>query len=391
LAILKKFDVKIVSIRLIKDEICSSRNNYQNTMNTTSIRKNIDEEILIECKVSDLLEYHESHDTGLNISDLSSGSSGLKHINEAALLHILNARYCRDRISTIVSSSSSSIEYPSTSSITLYINPFKSLPDTYDIQKYYSSLVSHRERDAHIYNLPRRAMDAMSKKGGSGTNDASDANNSVIVVTGESGSGKTEATKLMMKFVLDKVTTLKKDHFHRSLGVNLTATSVVLEAFGHCSTTDNRNSSRASTYYKIFFDRSVKIQQIHGIQVSSYLFDKSRVHSQGVNEGNFNIFFQKDELDEIYKERHRDMVLSGSTERDTRIIKRLVRVLNDHRIDYAVSSWSEATYEVLEKNIEEDKLLPMFNKDLDTRTGQDGKHPAEQIHEKWVKSIEHLI
>ena len=109
------------------------------------------------------------------------------------------------------------------------------------------------------------------------------------------------------------------------------------------------------------------------------------------SEGDFNIFFQKDELDKIYRDRHRDMVLSGSTERDTRIIKRLVRVLNDHRIDYAVGSWSEATYEVLEKNIEEDKLLPMFNKDLDTRTGQDGKHPAEQIHEKWVKSIEHLI
>ena len=108
-------------------------------------------------------------------------------------------------------------------------------------------------------------------------------------------------------------------------------------------------------------------------------------------QGEFNIFFMKNELDKIYKDKHREMILSASPERDTKIIKRMVSFLYNNQIDFAISSWGGLTYEILKENIGTDRLLPMFNEEMDTSVGKDGKHPAEPIHEKWIKSIEHLI
>jgi len=56
-----------------------------------------------------------------------------------------------------------------------------------------------------------------------------------------------------------------------------------------------------------------------------------------------------------------------------------------------MSSWSKDTYEFLTDSIAETNLLPMFNEEGDDSRGIDGSHPAENIHEKWVKSIEKQI
>lgn len=101
-----------------------------------------------------------------------------------------------------------------------------------------------------------------------------------------------------------------------------------------------------------------------------------------------NIFFQKDELDQYFKERSRDRVTRYNPRRDQLIIRRIINILESNGIDYHVSSWSRDTFGFLEQVVDQKNLLPMFNKEQDSAVGIDGSHPAEAIHEKWAKSIE---
>jgi len=101
-----------------------------------------------------------------------------------------------------------------------------------------------------------------------------------------------------------------------------------------------------------------------------------------------NIFFQKDELDQYFKERSKDRVTRYNPRRDQLIIRRIINILESNGIDYHVSSWSRDTFDFLEQMVDQKNLLPMFNKEEDTAVGIDGSHPAESIHEKWAKSIE---
>ena len=101
----------------------------------------------------------------------------------------------------------------------------------------------------------------------------------------------------------------------------------------------------------------------------------------------FNIFFDKDEHQGIVKKAHREMVLADTTRRETRIIHRIVSGLKKAGVDFMISSWSDEVYEVLKSCTDKKNLLPKFNGDNDRSTGRDGLHPAEHIHEKWVRSI----
>jgi len=109
------------------------------------------------------------------------------------------------------------------------------------------------------------------------------------------------------------------------------------------------------------------------------------------DEPHFNIFFDKDEHQEIIKKAHRKMILTNPTRRDTRIIHRIVSCLQAAGVDFFISSWSDEVYETLKSCTNKKNLLPKFNEDNDRSLGIDGSHPAEHIHEKWVRSIEKQI
>ena len=101
----------------------------------------------------------------------------------------------------------------------------------------------------------------------------------------------------------------------------------------------------------------------------------------------FNIFFDKDEHQEIIKKAHRKMILANTTRRDTRIVHRIVSCLEAAGVDFFISSWSDGVYEVLKSCTNNKNLLPKFNEENDRSIGIDGVHPAEHIHEKWARSI----
>lgn len=102
----------------------------------------------------------------------------------------------------------------------------------------------------------------------------------------------------------------------------------------------------------------------------------------------FNIYFSQKEIEKIAKKSERDLINPNHIKRDYRILKRLIEFLAKEKVDFKISSWCPDTYKFLEKITKKEKLLPMFNQERDTSVGIDGQHPAEKIHEKWVKSFQ---
>ena len=95
--------------------------------------------------------------------------------------------------------------------------------------------------------------------------------------------------------------------------------------------------------------------------------------------------------EEILDKEVRKLVLSDFNKRDRRIISRLISYLESKDVDFSISSWSNEVYDVLKSCTDKNNLLPKFNEENDRSTGEDGSHPAEHIHEKWVRSIKSQV
>uniref|UniRef100_A0A671SY55 Unconventional myosin-Ib n=1 Tax=Sinocyclocheilus anshuiensis TaxID=1608454 RepID=A0A671SY55_9TELE len=155
-------------------------------------------------------------------------------------------------------------------SVVISMNPYKSLP-------IYTAEKVEEYRNRNFYELSPHILNIFSFK---------QDNDQCILITGESGAGKTEASKFVMSYV---AAVCGKGQEVNKVKEQLLQSNPVLEAFGNAKTVKNDNSSRFGKYMDIEFD--FKGDPLGGV-ISNYLLEKSRVVKQPRGERNFHIFYQ---------------------------------------------------------------------------------------------------
>jgi myosin V len=123
-----------------------------------------------------------------------------------------------------------------------------------------------------------------------------DTRNQTVVVSGESGAGKTVSAKYIMRYFATRGTpdqpgkvSVGRAHSISQTEEQILATNPVMEAFGNAKTTRNDNSSRFGKYIEIMFDERTSII---GARIRTYLLERSRLVFQPLKERNYHIFYQ---------------------------------------------------------------------------------------------------
>merc|ERR1712079_535132 len=110
-----------------------------------------------------------------------------------------------------------------------------------------------------------------------------------MLITGESGAGKTENTKKVISYLAQVAASGKKTGKKVSLEDQIVATNPILESYGNAKTSRNDNSSRFGKFIRIHFTASGKLA---GCDIESYLLEKSRITQQQEVERSYHIFYQ---------------------------------------------------------------------------------------------------
>ncbi|CAF0951774.1 unnamed protein product [Rotaria sp. Silwood1] len=195
----------------------------------------------------------------------------LTYLNDASVLATLRDRYSRWLI------------YTYSGLFCVVINPYKRLP-IYTMKVVLSYRGKKRTEVApHLYAISDNAYANMLR----------DRENQSMLITGESGAGKTENTKKVIQyFALVAAAGAKKEDDGKktmTLEDQIVSANPVLEAYGNAKTTRNNNSSRFGKFIRIHFGPSGKIA---GADIEVYLLEKSRVIFQQPAERNYHIFYQ---------------------------------------------------------------------------------------------------
>ncbi|KAH8423484.1 type II myosin [Aspergillus melleus] len=204
--------------------------------------------------------------------DKADDMAELTHLNEASVVHNLHSRYQADLI------------YTYSGLFLVTVNPYCPLPIySNEYVKMYKGR-SREETRPHIFAMADKAFRNLVEEG----------QNQSILVTGESGAGKTENTKKVIQY-LAAVATSDTPYVRSatkqmsSLSQQILRANPILEAFGNAQTVRNNNSSRFGKFIRIEFSRS---GQISGAYIDWYLLEKSRVVKPNQQERNYHVFYQ---------------------------------------------------------------------------------------------------
>jgi myosin-5 len=203
----------------------------------------------------------------------------LPHLHEPAILHALSERFFRGKI------------YTWTGPVLIAVNPFQRLAlYESDILEQYrhdgllkaQGMQTGEELEPHVFAIADRSYRQM----------MSEARKSQsILISGESGAGKTESTKIVMLYL----TTLgaggedASEQGELSIMQKVLQSNPVLEAFGNARTLRNDNSSRFGKFIELGFNRAGHLK---GAKVQTYLLEKVRLAFHAAGERNYHIFYQ---------------------------------------------------------------------------------------------------
>ncbi|ESO85384.1 hypothetical protein LOTGIDRAFT_154879 [Lottia gigantea] len=226
--------------------------------------------------------------------------SRLSYLNEEILLSSLKSRYKKDKI------------YSKCGDILIAINPNRPLP-IYDAEHHqrFRWQNASTQQEPHVFATAALAFQRLVET----------KTDQVILVSGESGAGKTETTKFIIKHIVHLCGNAQSDLHKKILNIN-----PLMEAFGNARTNLNGNSSRFGKFIQINFDAEGGIQ---GAVVRDYLLEKSRVVHQPNGEGNFHIFYAF--IAGVDPSLKRKLLLD---KKSYRITKNIVGDLDYHRNQY---------------------------------------------------------
>lgn len=153
--------------------------------------------------------------------------------------------------------------------ILLSLNPFSDLK-IYDTNVMKAYFKNYGSVEPHVYSVAENAIQNLEVNG-----------NQTIIVSGESGSGKTVNSQHILRYIIWRCNGCKK------LEKLLLASHFILECFGNAKTQINENSSRYGKYLTLYFEND----KIVGGKIEEYLLEKSRVTHQPKENKNFHIFY----------------------------------------------------------------------------------------------------
>ena len=209
----------------------------------------------------------------------------MSHLNEPSVLSTLHTRYDDDDI------------YTKAGNVLIAVNPFKPMDALYSderAQLYTESSSSGRgsvdeEEDRtttapHVFAVAAEAYREMRSKG----------KDQALVVGGESGAGKTETTKIAMRYLASVGGGSGRRRGHgqgdaSSVETRILQTNPILESFGNAKTERNDNSSRFGKLIDIDFDDAGAMR---GARIQTYLLEKSRVVAPAEGERSYHVFYQ---------------------------------------------------------------------------------------------------
>lgn len=210
------------------------------------------------------------------ILEATDDLTSLSYLNEPAVLHAIRMRYSQLNI------------YTYSGIVLIATNPFQRIDSLYtpDIIQAYSG-ARRGDLEPHLFAIAEDAYRCMLRDNG----------NQTIVVSGESGAGKTVSAKYIMRYfatVEDPMRPKKRSNFNTVEAMSKTeeqilATNPIMEAFGNAKTTRNDNSSRFGKYLEILFNKDI---DIIGAKIRTYLLERSRLVFQPPTERNYHIFYQ---------------------------------------------------------------------------------------------------
>lgn len=189
----------------------------------------------------------------------------LDELSEGAILHHVRKRFEKGLIYTHVGA------------ILVAVNPFERLPIYGEDMMKRAQDLSNSFPHVFVTAATAYAQVQMNKK------------NQSVLISGESGAGKTETTKKVLTYLAAVAPGKAHDPNEPGIEEKILRSNPLLEALGNAKTLRNNNSSRFGKYMKVDLDSSFRIQ---GCEIVNYLLEKSRVTTQSALERNYHIFYQ---------------------------------------------------------------------------------------------------